>query len=215
MGGFRTWALVAAAGAALLAIAMLATWLLLEWMTGGSRPRTEVAVLVGSALGAVFAAAGTAAATRWSAFHAGRERRAQLARQIGEIAAAAGRLDTRAHSEKVSDEEAGRLSQSLARDCQTLREAPGVVDHLMLGRFDERYFILEGLLRVRRSLVSLNRPKGREGRSRLEQYCKAFQEVGDDSLAFQISLRGVSNDLDELRSHLNALMAALRTDPNG
>src|SRR5687768_8803408 len=109
MGGFRTWAVLTAAGASGLAIAGLATWLLLEWMTGGSRPRDGVAVLVGAALGAAFAAAGAAAATRWAAWQGAWQRHDQLVRQIQAIAAAVGRLDTEAHSEKVSDEEAERL----------------------------------------------------------------------------------------------------------
>src|SRR5687768_2236142 len=215
MGGFKTWAVLTAAGASGLAIAGLATWLLLEWMTGGSRPSDGVAVLVGAALGATFAAAGAAAATRWAAHRSGRERHGQLLRQVGAIAAAVGRLETEAHSESVSDEEAARLSRSLAQDCETLSEARDVLDLMMRGRAEESYEVLVGLLRVRRSLEALNQPKGREGLSRLEQYCRAFAEVGEDSLAFQISLRGVSNDLDELRVHLGALKAALRTDPDG
>jgi hypothetical protein len=212
MGGFRTWAMLTAAGAAGLAIAGLATWLLLEWLTGGSRPREGVAVLVGAALGATFAAAGAAAATRWAARQSGRLRHGQLLRQVGTIAAAAGRLDTQAHSEKVSDEEAARLSAMLAQDCETLREARDVLDLMMRGRAEESYEVLSGLLRVRRGLEELNRPKGREGLSRIEQYCKAFAEVGEDSLAFQISLRGVSNDLDELRTDLAALQEALHRE---
>ena len=212
MGGFRTWAVLTAAGASGLAIAGLATWLLLEWMTGGSRPRDGVAVLVGAALGATFAAAGAAAATRWAARQSGRNRHGQLLRQVGTIAAAAGRLDTQAHSEKVSDEEAARLRAMLAQDCETLREARDVLDLMMRGRAEESYEVLSGLLRVQRGLEELNRPKGREGLSRIEQYCRAFDEVGEDSLAFQISLRGVSNDLDELRTDLAALQEALHRE---
>ena len=215
MGGFRTWAMLTAAGAGGLAIAGLATWLLLEWLTGGSRPRDGVAMLVGAALGATFAAAGAAAATQWAARQGRSERHGRLLRQVGAIAAAVGRLDTQAHSEKVSDEEAARLSQTLAQDCETLREARDVLDLMMRGRAGESYEVLAGLLRVRRSLEALNRPKGREGHSRLEQYCRAFAEVGEDSLAFQISLRGVSNDLDELRAHLAALQQALRREGDG
>ena len=215
MGGFRTWAVLTAAGASGLAIAGLVTWLLLEWMTGGSRPRDGVAVLVGAAIGATFAAAGAVAATRWSARQGRRERHGLLLRQVGAIAASVGRLDTQAHSEKVSDEEAARLSRTLAQDCDTLREARDVLDLMMRGRAEESYEVLAGLLKVRRSLETLNRPKGREGLSRLEQYCRAFAEIGEDSLAFQISLRGVSNDLDELRAHLAALREALRREGEG
>ena len=215
MGGFRTWAALTAAGASALLIAGLGTWLLLEWLTGSTAPRAGVAVLVGAALGAIFAAAGAAAATRWASRQAGRQRHGPLVRQVEALAAAVGRLDTEAHSEKVSDEEAGRLSSLLARDCETLREARDVLDLMMRGRAEESYDVLSGLLRVRRSLEALNRPKGKEGVSRLEQYCQAFAETGEDSLAFQISLRGVSNDLEELRTNLSALREAMRSNPQG
>lgn len=209
MQGLRTWALLTVAATSGLAIAAFTTWFLLEWFTGTSRPRSGMAMLVGSALGAGFTVAGAFWVTRWSAHRAARHRHRQLVRQIEEIADDASRLDTRAHSEKISDEEAGRLSRQLASDCEMLREALGVLDFTMRGRIDESYDVLAGLFKVRRSLEALNKPKGRDGRSRLDEYRKAFEEVGEDSLSFQITLRGVSNDTDDLRMRLKALLEAL------
>jgi hypothetical protein len=210
MQGYRNWALLTAAAACGLALSALGAWLLLEWLTGGSRPRGGVALLIGAALGAGFTVAGTFSVTRWSAQRAGRQRHLQLVAQIEAIAEDAARLDTRAHSEKVSDEEAGRLSRILAHDCEMLREAQGVLDFTMRGRIDESYDVLAALFKVRRSLEVLNQTKGRSGLSRLDEYRRAFEENGEDSLSFQITLRGVSNDTDDLRMRLATLIEALR-----
>lgn len=209
MQAFKTWALLTVAGSSGLAIAAFTTWFLLEWFTGPSRPRTGMGVLVGSALGAGFTVAGSFLVSRWSVDRATRRRHGQLVKQIEEIAADAAQLDTRAHPDNLSDEEAGRLSRILSRDCESLREALGVLDFTMRGRVDESYDVLAALFKVRRSLEALNKPKGKEGVSRIDEYCKAFAEVGDDSLSFQITLRGVSNDTDELRMRLAALLEAL------
>ena len=210
MQALKTWLLLTIAGTSGLAIAAFTTWFLLEWFTGASRPRSGMAMLVGSALGAGFTVAGAFWVTRWSAMRAARARHRQLVRQIEEIAADAGRLDTRAHPENLSDEEAGRLSRVLAHDCEMLREALGVLDFTMRGRVDESYDVLAALFKVRRCLETLNQPKGRDGRSRIDEYRRAFEEVGEDSLSFQITLRGVSNDTDDLRMRLATLLEALR-----
>ena len=210
MQAFKSWALLTVAGSSGLAIAAFTTWFLLEWFTGPSRPRSGMAMLVGSALGAGFTVAGAFWVTRWSAHRTSSQRHNQLVRQIEEIAADAAQLDTGAHPDNLSDEEAGRLSRILARDCETLREALGVLDFTMRGRVDESYDVLAALFKVRRSLEALNKPKGKDGRSRIDEYCKAFEEVGEDSLSFQITLRGVSNDTDELRLRLATLLEALK-----
>ncbi len=210
MQAFKTWALLTVAGSSGLAIAAITTWFLLEWFTGPSRPRSGMAMLVGSALGAGFTVAGAFWVTRWSADRSTRQRHDQLVRQIEEIAADARQLEIGAHPDNLSDEEAGRLSRMLARECETLREAQGVLDFTMRGRVDESYDVLAALFKVRRSLEALNTPKGKDGRSRIDEYRKAFEEVGEDSLSFQITLRGVSNDTDELRLRLATLLESLR-----
>ena len=213
MQAFRTWALLTVAGSSGLAIAAFTTWFVLEWFTGPSRPRSGMAMLVGSALGAAFIVAGAFIVSRWSAERASRHRHAQLVRQIEEIAADARRLEIGAHPDNLSDEEAGRLSRMLAGDCETLREALGVLDFTMRGRVDESYDVLAALFKVRRSLEALNAPKGKNGSSRIDECRKAFEAVGEDSLSFQITLRGVSNDTDELRLRLATLLEALRDAP--
>ena len=210
MQAFKSWALLTVAGSSGLAIAALTTWFLLEWFTGASRPRAGIALLVGSALGAGFTVAGAFLVTRWTTHRAARQRHDQLVRQVEEIAADARRLEIGAHPDNLSDEEAGRLSRMLARDCETLREALGVLDFTMRGSVDESYDVLAALFKVRRSLETLNKPKGRNGLSRIDEYRKAFEEVGEDSLSFQITLRGVSNDTDELRLRLATLLESLR-----
>ena len=210
MQAFRTWALLTLAATCGLAIAACTTFILLEWFSGPARPRSGMALLVGSALGAGLTIAGAFLVTRWSAQRATRQRHEQLVRQIEEIAADAAQLDTGAHPDNLSDEEAGRLSRVLARDCETLREALGVLDFTMRGRIDESYDVLAALFKVRRSLEALNKPKGKNGCSRIDEYRKAFEEVGEDSLSFQITLRGVSNDTDELRLRLATLLEVLR-----
>ena len=107
MQAFKSWALLTVAGSSGLAIAAFTTWFLLEWFTGPSRPRSGMAMLVGSALGAGFTVAGAFWVTRWSAHRATRQRHDQLVRQVEEIAADAAQLDTRAHPDNLSDEEAG------------------------------------------------------------------------------------------------------------
>jgi hypothetical protein len=213
MQAFKSWALLTVAGSSGLAIAAFTTWFLLEWFTGPSRPRSGMAMLVGSALGAGFTVAGAFWVTRWSAERSVHQRHGQLVRQIEEMAADAAQLDTRAHPDNLSDEEAGRLSRILARDCETLREALGVLDFTMRGRVDESYDVLAALFKVRRSLETLNKPKARDGQSRIDEYRKGFEEVGEDSLNFQITLRGVSSDTDELRMRLATLLETLRSGP--
>ena len=210
MQAFRTWALLTLAGACGLAIAACTTYSLLEWLSGASRPRSGMAMLVGSALGAGLTVAGAFLVTRWSAQRASRQRHDQLVRQIEEIAADAGQLEIGAHPDNLSDEEAGRRSRLLARECEMLREALGILDFTMRGRVEESYDVLAALFKVRRSLEALNKPKGKDGTSRLDEYRKAFEEVGEDSLNFQITLRGVSSDTDELRLQLATLLEALR-----
>ena len=210
MQAFKSWALLTVAGSSGLAIAAFTTWFLLEWFTGPSRPRAGMGILVGSALGAGFTVAGSFLVTRWSADRATRQRHHQLVKQIEEIAADARQLEIGAHPDNLSDEEAGRLSRMLARECETLREAMGVLDFTMRGRVDESYDVLAALFKVRRSLETLNKPKGKDGQSRLDEYRKAFEEVGEDSLSFQITLRGVSNDTDDLRMRLATLLETLR-----
>lgn len=210
MQAFKTWALLTVAGSSGLAIAAFTTWFLLEWFTGPSRPRSGMAMLVGSALGAGFTVACAFIVTSWSTQRTSRQRHDQLVRQIEEIAADARRLEIGAHPDNLSDEEAGRLSRMLARDCETLREALGVLDFTMRGRVDESYDVLAALFKVRRSLEALSKPRGKDGCSRIDEYRKAFEEVGEDSLSFQITLRGVSSDTDELRMRLATLLEILK-----
>jgi hypothetical protein len=210
MQAFRSWALLTVAGSSGLAIAAFTTWFLLEWFTGPSRPRAGMAMLVGSALGAGFIVAGAFWVSSWSARQATRRRHDQLLRQVEEIAADAAQLDTGAHPDNLSDEEAGRLSRVLASNCETMREALGILDFTMRGRVDESYDVLAALFKVRRSLEALNKPRGKDGQSRIDEYREAFEEVGEDSLSFQITLRGVSSDTDDLRLRLATLLETLK-----